>query len=253
VNDATAEALAAINRDFYAAHAASFSATRQSPWAGWERLLEPLRRRAAGDAALRVLDVGCGNGRFARFLAERLADRPHCVHGVDASEPLLREARRKAPPGAGFLCADAVECPEALPPGPFEAVVLFGVLHGVPGRAQRTALLRACAARLAPGGLLALSLWRLERDARLLGRVVDWNVYSSRAPMPIDCSQLESGDLLLPWGAGDEVLRYCHAFDESEIAQLQSALEPLELRPEARFRADGRSGEQNDYVLLGRS
>ena len=252
MNAATAEALSALNRHFYAVHAEEFSATRQAPWPGWERVLAVLHPQADG-GALRVLDVGCGNGRFARFLAARLEGAPLVVEGVDASAPLLEHARRGAPPGCRFHRADAAADPAALPAGPFEAVVLWGVLHGVPGRARREALLRACATRVAPGGLLAFTLWRLEADARRRSRFLDWNAYSSRAPMPIDCSQLEPGDRLLPWGPGDEVLRYCHAFDEREIEDALAALGALGLAPEARFRADGRGGEQNEYLLLRRA
>ena len=48
----------------------------------------------------------------------------------------------------------------ALPSGPFSLVALMGVLHHVPGRETRAALVAAAADRLAPGGLLALTLWR---------------------------------------------------------------------------------------------
>ena len=247
MNAATAAALADLNRHFYTRHAREFSATRRAPWPGWERVLEPLGEPVRRTGVLRLLDVGCGNGRFARFLAQRLGTRALRYDGVDVSAPLLAEARRLGPAGARWHCADALGRDPALPRGPFDAVVLFGVLHGIPGRERRLALLRDLAARLAAGGRLAFTLWRPERDARQRRRFLDWNLYSARAPMPIDCSELESGDRLLPWGPGREVLRYCHVFDEDEIEALPAEL-GLEL--EARFCADGRSGAQNDYLVL---
>jgi malonyl-CoA O-methyltransferase len=55
----------------------------------------PLFRAAVGDVrGLRVLDLGCGTGRHALWLAERGAT----VTAVDFSEGMLAEARRK--PGA---------------------------------------------------------------------------------------------------------------------------------------------------------
>ena len=242
MNEATVQALAAINRDFYRDHAAEFSATRSAPWPGWERLL-PALRAVPGDRAVRVLDVGCGNGRLARYLASALAPRAVEVVGVDASEPLLAAARAAGPPGARWVCADVIAEPDALPSGPFDLVALIALIHGIPGRARRRALLAASAARVAPGGQLAVTTWRRgERE-----RAVDWNSYSSRTRMPIDCSQLEPGDHLIPWGEGDETVRYFHALDESELASATSGL-PLVL--DQRYRADGRTGDQNEYLVF---
>lgn len=53
-----------------------------------------LARVARGDFAT-ALDVGCGEGRFCRMLAER-GIRPT---GIDPTEPLLAEARRRDPAG----------------------------------------------------------------------------------------------------------------------------------------------------------
>ena len=66
VDDATFRYLNDLNRRFYETVAIDFDATRQQAWAGWERLLPYLH------APLSILDIGCGNGRFGAFLAERI-------------------------------------------------------------------------------------------------------------------------------------------------------------------------------------
>ena len=67
-------------------------------------LEEPIVRRAVGDpAGLNVLDLGCGTGRHALWLAAGGAS----VTAVDFSEGMLEEARRKS--GAEqirFVCHD---------------------------------------------------------------------------------------------------------------------------------------------------
>jgi len=234
MNEATTRALAAINRRFYAEHAQAFSDTRGAPWPGWRRLLPALRARAAR-GPLRVLDIGCGNGRFAHFLAAELPDAALAYCGIDSSGPLLEIARAAAPAGAEWRLADA---PGALPSGPFDLVAMFALLHGVPGRARRAALLDACAARVAPGGLLAFTTWHLEH-----GRCVDW----ADVAEPIDPAELEPGDALLPWGDGDTVVRYVHHFDDDEIADGYAR---TKLRPELRYRADGRDGASNEYFVF---
>ena len=72
----TRQQLLTVNRIFYEVHAAAFDRSRgDRPWPGWLRLIPYLRTLAAGPdtgasrpAIGPVLDVGCGNARFACFL-----------------------------------------------------------------------------------------------------------------------------------------------------------------------------------------
>src|SRR4051794_22874274 len=64
------------------------------------QLVRPAVERLLGDVAgSRVLDVGCGNGLFAR----RLAGRGAHVVAVDLSEAMLERARAHAPPSSGTI------------------------------------------------------------------------------------------------------------------------------------------------------
>ena len=73
-----------INHQFYMRFGDSFSATRRRLQPGARRVLGMLK----GDEAL--LDLGCGNGEFARELAKSGHRGPYL--GVDFSLPLLRDA-----------------------------------------------------------------------------------------------------------------------------------------------------------------
>jgi SAM-dependent methyltransferase len=232
--------LNAINRSFYRDAAAEFSATRRDPWPGWERL-PPLIEEYLPGRDLRVLDVGCGNGRFAAFLAGALpatcASLRYC--GIDASAPLLEAVRARHLPFAEVetRLADVVETPIEEPLGArgFSLIAAFGVLHHVASERRRRRLLQSLAGRLEPGGLLALAIWRFEEE---------WN---ATAPEPIDLAQLEAGDRLLPWGEDGRAVRYCHFADEEETGRLVQA---ASLSVAATYTADGREGNLNRYFVL---
>jgi len=89
-------------------------------------LEEPVVRRAVGDVrGLDVLDLGCGTGRHALWLAAGGAT----VTAVDFSEGMLQESRRK--PGADqvrWLCHD-LHSPLPFERGEFDLVVSGLVLE----------------------------------------------------------------------------------------------------------------------------
>ncbi len=245
----TRQALAAINQRFYREQAQAFSSSREHSWPGWDRLLHELARTRE---ELAVLDVGCGNGRFARFLTERWPGRFRYL-GIDSSEALLSIARshNPAPERIHFTSTDLVKGPldERLPGGPFALIALFGVLHHLPSFELRRALICALAERLGPGGSLALSLWRFAAFERFRRRIISWEEYNRGAPDPLDADHLEPGDYLLRFGDGDTAPRYCHFVDEAELQRL---LFQLPLDQSACFEADGRTGQYNRYYLLQR-
>jgi SAM-dependent methyltransferase len=252
MDEKTIRALNAINRSFYREAAAEFSATRRDPWPGWERL-PPLIEEHLPERDLQVLDVGCGNGRFAAFLAGALPERSASLRycGIDASGPLLGAARARALPFAELetRLADVVETPieDLLGPRRFSLIAVFGVLHHVASERRRHRLLRSLAARLESGGLLALAFWRFETSERFRGKLRPWGEFNAVAREPIDLAQLEAGDRLLPWGEGGRAVRYCHFAEEEETRRLVRA---TSLKVAATYTADGREGNLNRYFVL---
>ncbi len=189
-----------------------------------------------------ALDVGCGHGRFAALLQARHPTAE--ITGVDGSAELLAAARARTDLAGPcrFVQLDVDEDPGGLPEGPFDLVTLIAVLHHVPGEARRQALLRELAARVAPGGVLALAFWRrIGDDAK---RRVDWSVVG------IDEAELEPGDRLLRFEVDDpERLRFSHFADDAE---LERTADCTGLPLLARYDADGPSGEANAYFLWRR-
>jgi ubiquinone/menaquinone biosynthesis C-methylase UbiE len=113
--------------------------------------LEPWLRFAPG---ARVLDVGCGIGRWSRLLAARGAE----VTGVDLSPTMIAEARRRAATaGLSDRCRFLVQDSAQLDAGaPFDLVLGVTVLqHILEPRALRAAVERI-ARHVAPTGRIVL-------------------------------------------------------------------------------------------------
>lgn len=234
----TIECLNDLNRQFYATVADVFDQTRSHAWTGWERLLIHLQTLPV---PLRVLDVGCGNGRFGLFLAQHGLT----VHytGYDNNQTLLDHAHT-ALTDAALASVTLTRRESLLHPlseAPYDVIGVFGVLHHVPGQAQRLAFMRDLAAHVSLGGILAVAGWRFLEDDRLRERVVSW---------PPDLRErVEAHDYLLDWRQGAHALRYCHYVDDAEQQALEDA---TDLTLIERYRADGRSGQLNAYSVLRR-
>ena len=114
-------------------------------WAAFQRLLP------ASLADMRVLDLGCGLGYFAREARARGARE---VLGVDLSERMLSEARRRTDdPAIVFVRASLEEF--AADPASFDLVVSSLALHYI---ADYAGLVRRIAGWLVPGGRLTFSV-----------------------------------------------------------------------------------------------
>lgn len=141
-------------------HAADAYAAGQASGRDYYRLefFGPAQVALCGEVAgLRLLDVGCGAGYFAREMARRGAR----VTGVDLSPAMLRHARHArraesdAPLGIDYVVGDAERVDVLFPPAAFDMATSCVALQDVPDPA---AALRAVAAVLRPGGRFVASI-----------------------------------------------------------------------------------------------
>lgn len=244
--------LVELNRRFYQHHNQAFDTSRQRPWQGWQRMAALLDGLGVDPTktSLDVLDAGCGNGRLASFLADAL---PHPVSylGVDSSLALLAQAAQRSQVNE-LIEADILSSTldDQLQERRFDLVTSFGVLHHVPDLQVRRRTLRQLLQRCRPGGLLVVSIWRLDRQPRFASKVLSWEDYlqeHEEAQGVLDPTDLDSGDYLLTWSGNRSHPRYCHFPEDAEIDDWIRHLD----RPLVdRWNADGASGETNLYLAF---
>jgi 2-polyprenyl-3-methyl-5-hydroxy-6-metoxy-1,4-benzoquinol methylase len=113
-----------------------------------ERHLAPYRWAAQKAGGKSVLDVGCGEGYGAAFLAETAAS----VTGVDKPEPTARASARYRRPNLEFRALD-IEYLDTLD-DQFDVVLSCQVIEHV---VDPVAFLRALSTRTAPNGILIVT------------------------------------------------------------------------------------------------
>jgi ubiquinone/menaquinone biosynthesis C-methylase UbiE len=109
---------------------------------------------------LRLLDIGCGTGRFLDFVKQVWPRLP--ITGLDMSEAYVRHARHhlRRWSRTSFVVSKAEAIP--LPDRSQDAVTSIFLFHELPPKVRRSAL-RECARVLKPGGCLILQD-SLQRD-----------------------------------------------------------------------------------------
>jgi len=241
MDEITRDRLLQINQRFYDQFAGSFSATRGRVQPGVRRVLD----QVAPDAV--ILDVGCGNGTLAMALGKGGFRGQYL--GVDLSAGLISKAKeRMGQTSAGqydFKQMNLADTywQEELAGKTFDWVVSFAVLHHLPGKALQQQVAQTFAALVSPSGRVAVSAWQWQNSPRLRKRVLPWST------VEMDPAQLETGDVLLDWRAGEEVgLRYVHTFSEANLAALagRAGFEVLET-----FYSDGKPGNLALYQVWG--
>jgi SAM-dependent methyltransferase len=108
----------------------------------------------------RILDYGCGYGRNLATLAQN--GRANTV-GVDFAAAMIARGQAANP----TLDLRAIEgLPIGEPDGAFDAALLFAVLTCIPGDEDQRAVIAELRRLLKPGGLIYVSDYPLQTDAR---------------------------------------------------------------------------------------
>jgi tRNA (uracil-5-)-methyltransferase TRM9 len=224
MRDVVVQTLRRVNESFYQTFAAEFSATRERLQPGVLRALEMIPPGA------NILDLGCGNGEFARQLF--LHSHQGLYLGLDLAAD-LNEADWTSRLHTAF---------PTLPPT-FDRILAFAVLHHIPGAGQRLSLVRAAGDLLPLRGIWIVSVWDFLASERLRGRILPWE---SAGLNPAD---VEPGDSLIEWRRGGSGQRYVHHFTPESLSELaiEGGFSVLET-----YRSDGENGRLGLYQVWQR-
>lgn len=188
----------------------------------------------------KVLDLGCGNGRFFEVLKDKEID----FFGVDTSERLIKIAKTRYPE-AKFQIANAFNLP--FPSDYFDKIFSIAVLHHIPSREFRLQFLRETRRVLKPEGILILRIWNLWKRKGSLRLLLKYVILKL-----IGKSKLDFKDVFIPWkdSRGKIIVnRYFHSFTKKE-------LEGLVKKAGFRIREtwyEGKTPQANIYLVAEKS
>jgi ubiquinone/menaquinone biosynthesis C-methylase UbiE len=190
-----AQQILSETKKHYSLAASHFSRARSRAWPEMKFLIDKYVKEKD-----KVLDLGCGNGRFSEFFLDYL--------GVDSSQELIDIARENNP-SKNFLVADALNLP--LTDQSFDLIFSVSVLHHIPSKRLRSKFLQESKRVLKPGGTMILTVWDLWSNPNKRFTIIKSSLISL-------IGLKDFKDIEIDWyGAGK---CYLHAFSLRELEKL---------------------------------
>ena len=182
----------------YNSIAGEFDQTRKVQWLEFHEFLEYVEND------VKILDLGCGNGRVYELLKEKKID----YLGIDNSSGLIEKARANHS-NANFEFADMVDLD--LPDNSFDIIFSIASFHHIPGKKLRIQAIKEMHRVLKSDGILILTVWNLFQWKYL--KCLIKSILSSIIHIGLKYAW---NDLWIKWGK-HPIKRYYHAFLPSEL------------------------------------
>ena len=229
-----ADKLLAQTRENYDSFAESFSQTRNYVWPEMKSLADDFSKRGG-----RVLDIGCGNGRYYPIFKEKEAE----YAGIDSSRKLIAIAKKNFPE-ANFAVADALKLP--FKENEFDLAVSIAVLHHIPSEKNRELFFKEVSRVLKPGGIFIVTVWDLRPFSMIKAR--RWKRFQNFTKTQINIAlgrePLDFGDFFIAWQ--NRYQRYHHAFSLKELKKTAIA---ADFKIERNGVSNSGSREANLYIV----
>ncbi len=243
-----------LNHKFYESIHDFFSNSRNYMWSGWDKInFEKIN--SSTKKHIRVLDLACGNARFALLLQKKLQHKTIHYTGIDFSESLLQKAKETLKTTStehDLLELDLLNSSfyKKFEPFTFDIIAIMGFMHHIPSRKQRIVFLQNTQKLLNKDGFIIITFWQFKNHPRLKNKIIDPKTSKSKeilSYLNIEAEELKKDDFILSWNRGKTSYRYCHHYTREEI---KSLLDLSKLRLDYEFFSDSKEQNGNLYTIL---
>lgn len=159
---------------------------------------------------LKVLDIGCGNARLYDFLLQQTE-----IHfdytGIDISENLLEEAKKKYPQ-TPFFCESMTDL-DSVKHETFDVIFFIASFHHLASKTDRLKVLEKVKHLLNDNGIICMTNWNLfqKKYIKYVWKAIFQSLFSLRA----------WNDSFIPFTKENiTTWRYYHAFTPKELQKL---------------------------------
>jgi len=181
-----------------------FNTTRQYKWTEFEAILPFLEKNK------KIIDLGCGNGRFYQFLKDSKLNTKLDYTGIDNSSELLTYAKKQHPE-AKFTKGDILEIPAKNKS--IDTIISIAAIHHIPSKKLREKAFQEIARTLKTKGKLIFTVWNLFQPK------YKKYIWKARFKSLSTLGKYDPRDTLIPW-AKTGIERYYYAFTIKEIYKL---------------------------------
>ena len=188
-----------LNSKFYSFHSESFDRSREFYWEGFNDTLEYIKDNS------KILDLGCGNARFYKFLEEKGLNIDYL--GID-NNPKFIEKNQEKYPFAKFANIDAITEIDQIKEK-YNLAVVYGVTHHIPSKEYRKSWFNQLSKLIQKNGYLIISFWNFDES-------------KEDQKFQTEFYQKEEGDYFLGWKKDFSEHRFCHKFSVEEIIEIKN-------------------------------
>ena len=204
-------------QSFYDSEAKKYAETRKKFWHEEKTILGAITPLFGNNDKVRVLEFGCGSGRFATLLNQNFSGKFDYV-GIDLSEELLSYAS-KDNPNLTFFQWDITKLVRNFEQESFDLIVWTSSFQHIPTSKERSFLMKNFYRLLDYDGMVLMTNWSLSKWFTKK----NWKiVMKSKLLSWLKLGKWNSRDLLVPRTDSDWKVysRFYHFFSLKEMEKL---------------------------------
>ena len=205
-------------QSFYNTEAKKYAETRKKFWHEEKAILDAITPLFENNDKVRVLEFGCGSGRFATLLNQNFPGKFDYVW-IDLSDELLSYAST-ANPNLTFFQWDITKLIKNFEQESFDLIVWTSSFQHIPTTKERSFLMKNFYRLLNYDGMLLMTNWSLSKWFVKKHRKA---VLKARFMSLIHFDKSESRDIMVPWTDNKTwkvYKRFYHFFSLKELQNL---------------------------------